>query len=157
MVEVFKLNQRKEVFQRVLHQNLLSHLALVLPRIYLETVLQMELQNESEKAVASLIVIHLQDAIAPHLPSVHLTGLITRVGETFRGIVIGTQAIEAILVALHRAGTDGHQEAEVPPVDTIAGVEVGVFLTALGVSVVEVGALHAVLPLEKSGKQSATD
>lgn len=156
MVEVFKLNQRREVFQKVLHQKLLSHLALVLAGIYPETVLQMELQNESVKAVASLIVIHLQDAIAPHLLSVHLTGLITRVGEIFRGIVIGTQAIEAILVALHRDGTDGHQEAEVPP-DTSAGVGVGVFLTALGVRVVEVGALHAVLPPEKSGRQSVTD
>lgn len=30
-------------------------------------------------------------------------------------IFLGTQAIEAILVALHRDGTDGHQEAEAPP------------------------------------------
>lgn len=156
MVELFKLNQRREVFQRVLHQKPLSHLALVLAGIYLDTVLQMELQNESEKAVASLIVIHLQDAIAPHLLSVHLTGLIIRVGEIFRGIVIGTQAIEAILVALHRDGTGGRQEAEVHP-DTGAEVEVGAFLTALGVRVIEVGALHEVLPLEKSGRQSVTD
>lgn len=158
-MQVFKLNQRREVFQRV-HKKLLSHLALVLAGIYPETVLQMELQNESERAVASLIVIHLQDAIAPHLLSAHLTGLITRVGEIFRGIVIGTQAIEAILVAPHRDGTDSHQEAEVHP-DTGAGVEVGVFLTVLvlilGVRVVEVGVLHAVLPLEKSGRQSVTD
>lgn len=140
MVELFKLNQGREVFQGVLHQKLLSHLALVLAGIYLETVSQMELQHESEKAVASLIVIHLQDAIAPHLLSVHLTGLIIRVGEIFRGIVIGkssskvkmserckpvnpkyivillgTQAIEAIPVALHQDSTDGRQEAEVHP------------------------------------------
>lgn len=140
MVELFKLNQGREVFQRVLHQKLLSHLALVLAGIYLETVFQMELQHESEKAVASLIVIHLQDAIAPHLLSVHLTGLIIRMGEIFRGIMIGkssskvkmserckpvnlkyivillgTQAIEAILVALHQDSTDSHQEAEVHP------------------------------------------
>lgn len=154
MVELFKLNQRREVFQRVLHQKLLSHLALVLAGIYLETVFQMELQHESEKAVASLIVIHLQDAIAPHLLSVHLTGLIIRVGEIFRGIVIGTQAIEAILVALHQDSTDSHQEAEVHP-DTDAEVEVGAFLTALGVRVIEVGALCEVL--EKSSRQSVTD
>lgn len=89
MVQVFQLNQRREVFQKVLLQKLLSHLALVLSGIYPEIILQMELQNESVKVVASLIVIHLQDAIAPHLLNVHLTGLITRVGETFRGIVIG--------------------------------------------------------------------
>lgn len=156
MMDVFKLNQRREVFQRVLHKKLLSHLALVLAGIYPETVLLMELQSESEKAVASLNSIHLQDAIAPHLLSVHLTGLITRVGEISRGIVIGTQAIEAILGVLHRDDTDAHQEAEVHP-DTGEGVEVGVFLTALvlvlGVRGVEVGALHAVLPLQISGRK----
>lgn len=43
-------------------------------------------------------------------------------------IFLGTQAIEAILVALHRYSTDGHQEAEVPPGFPLESLSIGLFV-----------------------------
>lgn len=98
----------------------------------------MALPNELEKDVASLSNTLLH--VVTVLQSVHLLDTTDMVEEIFmKGLEIGIQVGEVILIALHADITEAHKEAGVPP-DTYEGTaEVGAFLRVQMVIVVVTG------------------
>nr|GMD25083.1 hypothetical protein Iba_chr08cCG6740 [Ipomoea batatas] len=116
--------------------------------------LQMEIPNVLGKGAALLKNIPLQDAIAPHLQNANLIGPIMVEG-TFKEIVIGIQATETILIALHQDAIEVLQKGGVR-LDTDTGVEVGVYLAALMIppqAKSTTGPLHAAVALWIGGQQ----